>query len=41
MLGIVEAAVQAGRLDESYLTHWATELGLTDLLERALAEARR
>lgn len=31
--------VQAERLDRSYLTRWAAELEITDLLERALAAA--
>lgn len=30
--------VQAGRLDVEYLRHWATDLGVTDLLERAMAD---
>jgi hypothetical protein len=33
--------VQAERLDRDYLRHWASELGMLDLLERALSEARR
>jgi hypothetical protein len=33
--------VQQGHLDEHYLRRWAADLGLTDLLERALAEASR
>jgi len=37
ILGILE--VQAGRLDLAYLGKWATELKVTDLLERALGEA--
>ena len=32
--------VQAGRLDLNYLRQWAAELGVTDLLEKALQEAR-
>lgn len=32
--------VQVERLDSAYLTHWAAVLELTDLLERAIAEAR-
>ncbi|MBI3848975.1 MAG: hypothetical protein HY298_01610 [Verrucomicrobia bacterium] len=31
--------VQAGALDRAYLVHWAGELGVTDLLRRALDEA--
>jgi hypothetical protein len=30
--------VQAGELDRAYLRGWAAELGVTDLLERALTE---
>ena len=37
VIGVLK--VQAGRLDREHLTHWAAELKLTDLLERALAEA--
>jgi hypothetical protein len=33
--------VQAGLLDEAYLRKWADELGLTDLLERAMHESER
>ena len=36
-LGII--AVQAGALDLAYLRRTASELGLSDLLDRALAEA--
>jgi hypothetical protein len=36
VLGVL--AVQAGRLDLSYLRLWAARRGLADLLERALAE---
>ena len=32
-------AVQAQSLDRTYLTRWASSLGLADLLERAFAEA--
>lgn len=32
--------VQAGALDVTYMTHWATVLGLADLLERAFQEAQ-
>ena len=38
VLGIL--SVSAGTLDEAHLDHWAGELGLTDLLARARAEAR-
>jgi len=31
--------VQKDRLDRGYLAHWATELGLSDLLQRAWREA--
>ena len=31
--------VQAAALDRNYLTHWAGELGVSDLLRRALEEA--
>lgn len=37
VIGVLK--VQAGLLDREYLTHWAAQLGLTDLLESALAEA--
>lgn len=37
VLGVLN--VQRGRLDRAYLAHWAAELGLADLLERALSEA--
>jgi hypothetical protein len=33
VLGVLRT--QAGRLDEAYLDHWAAELGLADLLNRA------
>jgi len=36
ILGII--LVQAGDLDHAYLREWAVELGVTDLLERALAQ---
>jgi hypothetical protein len=35
--GVLKA--QAGRLDLTCLSHWAAELGVTDLLERARQEA--
>ena len=31
--------VQAGRLDEDYLTHWAKEIGVANLLARARSES--
>lgn len=31
--------VQGERLDFAYLRHWAKELGVADLLERALADS--
>ena len=37
LLGVFK--VQAGALDRAYLVHWAGELGVTDLLQRALKEA--
>jgi hypothetical protein len=37
VLGLLR--VQAGALDAAYLDHWAAELGVTDLLRRARAEA--
>ncbi len=37
LLGVLK--VQAGVLDQQYLKHWASELGVTDLLNRALDEA--
>ncbi len=37
VLGVLK--VQGKRLDLAYLRRWATELGIADLLERALAEA--
>ena len=37
VLGIME--VQAGNLDLDYLRHWAKQLDVFDLLERALKEA--
>ena len=36
VLGVLR--VQAERLDRAYLTHWADALGVSDLLERVLAE---
>lgn len=38
VLGVLR--VQRGRLDQSRLKTWAQRLGVTDLLERALAEAK-
>ena len=37
VLGVLKVA--AGDLDRGYLSHWATQLGLADLVERALVEA--
>jgi hypothetical protein len=37
VLGVM--SVQADKLDLEYLSHWAIELGISDLLERALAES--
>jgi hypothetical protein len=37
VLGVLR--VQAGKLDDRYLDHWAADLGVTDLLQRARAEA--
>jgi len=37
VLGVLK--VQADTLDYDYLRHWAIELGITDLLDRALADA--
>ncbi len=37
LLGVLK--VQAGALDRAYLTRWARELGVSDLLARALDEA--
>ena len=31
--------VQAGRLDDAYLDHWAADLGVADLLAKARAQA--
>ncbi len=36
VIGVI--TVQAGRLDTAYLRRWAPSLGVTDLLEQALAE---
>ena len=37
VLGVLK--VSAGEIDREYLARWAAELGLADLVERALAEA--
>jgi hypothetical protein len=39
VLGIL--LTQAGRLDGGYLRKWSGELGVTDLLGRALLEVKR
>lgn len=39
VLGLLQ--VQAGALDQDYLTRWARELGLSDLLDRAQEKARQ
>jgi hypothetical protein len=38
VLGLLR--VQAGALDQDYLRLWAIELGVTDLLDKALVETR-
>lgn len=38
VLGVM--SVQADKLDLEYLEHWATELGVSDLFERALGQSR-
>lgn len=37
VLGVLK--LQGDALDRAHLTYWARELGISDLLERALAEA--
>ena len=37
VLGVLQ--VQAGRLDGAYLDHWAADLGVTDLLQKARRES--
>ncbi len=37
VLGVLK--VQAGRIDQAYLDHWAADLGVSDLLERACRES--
>ncbi len=37
VLGVLK--LQGDALDRAHLAHWASELGVTDLLERAMAEA--
>ena len=37
LLGVLK--VQGDKLDQTYLVHWAGELGVADLLRRALEEA--
>lgn len=36
-MGVIQ--VQDDRLDREYLARWAAEIGVLELLERALAEA--
>ena len=38
ILGVIK--VQAGRLDADYLQKWAVELGVSDLLQKALKESK-
>ena len=38
VIGVLK--VQAKQLDRDYLAHWAAELEMDDLLERALADAK-
>ncbi|HJQ69119.1 MAG TPA: hypothetical protein VKA70_09115 [Blastocatellia bacterium] len=38
VIGVIK--IQAGRLDTDYLKQWADTLGVSDLLERALAQAQ-
>ncbi len=38
VLGVM--SVQADKLDLEYLRHWAIELGVRDLLERALVQSQ-
>jgi hypothetical protein len=33
-------SVQGDKLDLDYLEHWATELGVSDLFERALGQSQ-
>jgi hypothetical protein len=37
IIGVLQ--VQAGKLDDAYLDHWAADLGVTDLLDRARQDA--
>jgi len=37
IIGVLQ--VQAGKLDDAYLDHWAADLGVTDLLARARQDA--
>ena len=37
VLGVLQ--VQAGRLDDAYLDHWAADLGVADLLHKARQES--
>jgi len=38
ILGVLKA--QGSRLDQAYLQHWAGQLGVADLLVRALSQAK-
>jgi hypothetical protein len=38
ILGVMK--MKSGQLDLTYLRHWSTELSVTDLLERALSQAK-
>lgn len=37
ILGVLQ--IQAGKLDQAYLDHWAADLGVSDLLQRARQES--
>ena len=39
VLGVIREQSESGSLDWSYLTHWAGQLGVDDLLERARGDA--
>lgn len=40
-LDVEDMLLVCGALDEAYLRHWASNLGVTERLERALRESRR